>query len=130
MSNSDKKPPIQTIRNGGINVKLWEQQGKDAPFVTVNISKTYKDKSGNFKESQSFNAQDIDKLVAVLTKLQQELGKWQDYYRETGKAAPEPRVQTMAEKRDAALAQAQSAPKAHPQDRTQEHAPTQAEPEQ
>ena len=129
MSTSDKKPPLQTLRQGAVNVKLWEQQGKDSPFVTVNISKTYKDKSSKFKESQSFNAQDIDKLAALMPKLQQELGKWQDYYRETGKEKPEPRPQTMAEKRDAALAQAQSAPQQN-QDRIQEHAPTQAEPEQ
>ena len=129
MSTSDKKPPIQTMRNGGVNVKLWEQQRKDSSFVIVNISKTYKDRDGKFKEGYSFNVQDVDKLAALMPKLQQELGKWQDYYRENGKSAPEPRPQTMAEKRDAALAQAQSAPQQN-QDRTQEHAPTQAEPEQ
>lgn len=137
-----KNQPLQKFRDGAVNATLWEQTTKDdkASFVTVTISKSYKDNNGAFKEGKSFTAQDIGKLETMLPTIKEETQKWQDYYRAIGRAPdtaqPEKSAPTqqndMVAQRDAAMKQAQDARNtgASPaQKNTQEHAPSQGEPE-
>ena len=136
-----KNQPLQKLRNGAVNASLWEQTTKDnnKAFVTVSISKTYKTPKG-FKEGRSFSAKDLENLKDILPKVQEEVDKWQDYYRAIGRApdAPQPEKtakapeNNMVAKRDAVMKQAQEARQSTPsqsQEYTQHYAPNQGEPD-
>jgi len=127
MSESKGKPPLQTIRTGGLSVNLWEQRDQDGKaFVTVNISKIYKDKEGNFRNGGSFGEKDLETLKTVIVNVQEELQKWKDYYRETGQARetdpPKNKQLDMAAKRDEVMREAAQA-KENGQSHIPENAP-------
>jgi hypothetical protein len=73
-----KKTPLQSWKNGSVNVQLWEQQGKDGhTYVNASISKSYwNHKTGNWQQTSSFNAQDVQKLQSMLPEVQQEMTRW------------------------------------------------------
>lgn len=127
MSDTNKKPPLQTFRNQGVTAKIWEQHGPKGAFTTVSIGKSYKDKSsGQYREGHSFTEKDLVILQGMLPQIQHETAKWKAYFneaeqghqaeatpRQQPQAQPQPQPERatddMASKRDAALAQAQQA---------------------
>lgn len=126
--------PLQRLRDGGVNVTFWEQQTKkDTSFVTINISKTYKDKQGNFREGQSFTANDINKIATLMPVIQQKAQQIEAYFKETGRTPENPKPQNdMAAKRDEVMKSAKDARASHPSqshENTQEHAPNKGEPD-
>lgn len=73
MGKDEKKdekaaPPIKKFTAGGITASVWENKKDDETFKTITIQKRYKDKDGNFKDSTSFNTNDVRKLECVLGK--------------------------------------------------------------
>lgn len=136
--SDNKKAPLQTFKEGAATIKLWENQVDDRSFVTASIGKLYKDeKSGQWRETKSFNSRDLENLQKILPESMRELENWREYYNMTNpereKAEPEKnealakrdallaeKQQTMAEARDAAMNQASR----NDGDRTQEHAPS------
>ena len=42
MITEQKKAPVQTLRDGAMFVKLWEQQGSKGPYVTATTGRTFK----------------------------------------------------------------------------------------
>ena len=139
MTENKKNAPIQSFKDGAVTIKLWEQQAGNRSFVNASIGKLYKDeKSGQWRESRSFNGNDLLKLQNLLPEAQKEFRQWQDYFNTINPEAEkevEPRKnealakrdallaekqQTMAEARDAAMSQATR----EDGDRTQEHAPS------
>lgn len=83
MSNhtQQKAPPIQTLRDGGVVVKLWEQQSQNGPFVTATLGRIYKDKqTGDFRESRSLSATDMEKAQKLMAEASQVMARWNDHY--------------------------------------------------
>jgi hypothetical protein len=82
MSDEAKKQPLGTFKDGAVTVKLWEQNAKGDTYINASIGKLYKDdKTGQWKESRSFNETDLLKLQAMLPEVRQEIQQWQDYFR-------------------------------------------------
>ncbi len=82
-TQNKKQPPLQTFKDGAVNIKLWKQDFEDKTFVNASIGRIYKDKTtGEFKETRSFNDTDLLKLQAMIPQARQELNRLQDYYRE------------------------------------------------
>jgi len=144
--SDQKSPPLQTFRDGAIFVKVWEQQGKNGPYVTATMGRTYQDdRTGEYGDARSFTGTDLLKLQALMGEAHKEMTQWRDYYRVTGRtrdpdqteqqtdpqagpqaeqAAPDPTAQqSMAAQRDAALAQAKQPDRG--QSRSRERTPEQ-----
>ena len=102
-------PPLQTFRDGAVSVKLWRQESPDnGPFVSATIGRTYRDQAtGEYRESRSLSGTDMLKAQALLGEAHREAGKWRQYFREVGRqqGAPEPQQSEPVSERDAALQQ-------------------------
>ena len=87
-------------------VKLWRQESEKGPFVSATLGRTHRDKeTGEYREYRSLSGTDVLKGHALLLEAHREIGKWREYYRETGELAPQP-AKNLAAERDAAMAQA------------------------
>ena len=121
MSEDRNKGPIQTLRDGALFVKLWEQQGPKGPYVTATLGRTYKnEQTGEYGESRALSGSDVLRAQALLGKANEEMILWREYHKEIGRqqqpeqaepqaetAAPEKQpAQGLAAQRDAALASA------------------------
>lgn len=139
MSEDQKRAPIQTLRDGAVVIKLWEQNGKNGPYVSATLGRTYKnEQTGEFGESRSLSGSDILKAQALLGEANKEMILWRNYYKErerqtdqapseSPEAAPSRNAQPaemqpakgLAAQRDAALANA----KPTARDRSTDHGP-------
>ena len=117
MSDEKQKGPIQTLRDGPLVVKLWEQQGPKGPYVTATLGRTYRnEQTGEYGESRSLGGADVLRAQALLGEANKEMIQWRDYYKEVErqkqpelsdpasepKREPEP-AQGLAAQRDAVL---------------------------
>lgn len=61
---SQKKAPIQTVRDGAVGLKIWENLSSEGrPFYNITIARTYTDKAtGDIRETKSLRPNDLDKL--------------------------------------------------------------------
>ena len=69
----EKNQPEKKFRAGGISVAVWKNESKDSKgvsreFRSVSFEKGYKDKSGEWKSTNSLHASDIPKAIVVLSK--------------------------------------------------------------
>ncbi len=76
MSN-DK--PVSKFRFGSISAAIWENEtvgddGEPKTWATVTLQRVYKDKDGNFQNTDSLRLQDIPKAVAVLQAAYTQIG--------------------------------------------------------
>ncbi|NRA30146.1 MAG: hypothetical protein HRU11_07765 [Parvularculaceae bacterium] len=92
MTEEKNHGPIQTLSNGAVKVKIWEQQGENGSFPTVSISKTYRDRqTGELRDGQSFTATDVLKLEKLMPKAYEEIERWTEYFK--GQQQPIPQQQ-------------------------------------
>lgn len=121
MSEDKKQAPIQTLRDGAVVVKLWQQDGKDGPFVTATLGRTFQDKAtGEYGESRSLGGSDVLKGHALLLDAHREMGKWREYFKEAAvKDAPQ-QEQGLVAQRDAAMAGAKQPDRTGAPDRSPE----------
>lgn len=115
-------PPLQTFRDGAVSVKLWRQESpENGAFVSATIGRTYRDQAtGEYRESRSLSGTDMLKAQALLGQAHGEAVKWRQYFRETERqqSAPQPEKTEPVAERDAALQQqlpgSESLPQAQP----------------
>lgn len=58
-----KNKPVDTIRDGALKVTIWRNFGDNGTFYTSELSRTYTDENGAFKDSHSLSG--TDDLVAA-----------------------------------------------------------------
>ena len=72
MTENKKMEPVHKERAGAIEVSVWEneKEGKNGKFKTHNVtfSRGYKDKAGEWQNTQSLNVGDVPKLMVCLQK--------------------------------------------------------------
>lgn len=100
------QPPLQTLRDGAVSVKLWRQESDEhGAFVSATIGRTYRDQAtGEYRESRSLSGTDMLKAQALLGEAHREAVKWRQYFRETERerGPPEPERTGPVAERDAA----------------------------
>ena len=70
---TEKNKPAHTIRRpGGLKLTIWKNDGEHGPFYTSNLSRSYKDESGQWKETTSFHQHDL----LYLSKMADEAETW------------------------------------------------------
>lgn len=69
--------PEQKFQAGGISASVWKNEatfdGKQVATHSVTLQKRYKDKSGEWKNSNSLSERDLPNAVVVLTKAYEHL---------------------------------------------------------
>ncbi len=60
---SQTQKPIHQIRVGSIRASIWEQSSDQGPFLTVTFSRSYKDKTGQWKNGHSYLPHDLETLM-------------------------------------------------------------------
>jgi hypothetical protein len=65
--------PVKAFRSGTVQVSIWENEsltdeGQVQSFKTVSFDRRYKDKSGEWKSSNSLRANDLPKATLLLNK--------------------------------------------------------------
>jgi len=76
---SDKAKPAHKIWHRNILVTIWKNDGKNGPFYSVTLSRSYK-QGEEWKESSSYDEDDL----LLLTELAKEAHAWM---RQAGQAA-------------------------------------------
>ena len=55
----DNQKPAFTLRDGLIKVTAWEKTGDNGTFYNIDLTRSYKDSGGDWKESTSFTGGDV-----------------------------------------------------------------------
>ena len=55
MSNA----PAKKFRIGFLTAAVWKNDGQDRPFYTVDLTRSYKDKDGEYQNGTSLNHADL-----------------------------------------------------------------------
>lgn len=53
----------------GVQATVWDNINEDRIFRSVNFKRRYKDKDGNWQDSDSFNMQDLMSLKTIIDKI-------------------------------------------------------------
>jgi len=60
---TQKNEPVKKVRYGRIEVAIWKNEGKERPFYTTTLTRSYKDDDGTWKQSSSLSGSEL--LVAA-----------------------------------------------------------------
>ena len=55
--------PLHHIRVGSVRASIWENPSEKGPFLSVTFSRSYKDRSGQWHNGQSYFGRDLDALI-------------------------------------------------------------------
>ncbi len=71
--NIDKNMPEKTFRASPVSATIWANEattkdGETKMFRTISLERTYKDKDGNWKKTNSLRTNDLPKAMLVLNK--------------------------------------------------------------
>lgn len=95
MSEEKKNAPIQTLRDGAIVVKLWQQEGKNGPYVSATLGRTYQnEQTGEYGESRSLSGSDVLKAQALLGEANKEMVQWREYHKELDRQEQPEKIET------------------------------------
>jgi len=75
---TNNKPEIK-FRAGAISASIWQnkgqnkQTGEEVSFNTISLQRVYKDKTGNWKNTNTFRVSDLPKAALVIRKAYEHL---------------------------------------------------------
>jgi hypothetical protein len=77
--NGEKNRPLYDYRSGRVQGAIWDREGPNGETrYQLSLYRSFTDKEGNWKQTTSFDPQDIQYVKAIITKaeetLTQELG--------------------------------------------------------
>ena len=75
--NEDKNKPEFKLRAGSVALTVWNNElknnsGESTGYKTVTITRAYKTKNGDWKNTTSLRMNDLPKLILLLTKAYEE----------------------------------------------------------
>jgi hypothetical protein len=59
------KKPSNTLRCGNIKATIWQNVSEKGPFFATTFSRPFKDQSGVWRNSTSFDLNDLEALVTL-----------------------------------------------------------------
>lgn len=57
--------PLQTIRDGALKATIWRNANDKGDFISVTLSRIYKDHEGNFKETNSLSGSELLRIARL-----------------------------------------------------------------
>lgn len=64
MDNEQKKPEL-VHRDGSLKATVWRNEGEKGPYFTTSFARTYADKEGKPRDTQSFSQTDLLRLAEL-----------------------------------------------------------------
>lgn len=64
MDTQPKKPEF-VHRDGSLKATVWRNEGEKGPYFTTSFARTYTDKDGNPRDTQSFSQTDLLRLAEL-----------------------------------------------------------------
>ncbi len=59
------KKPATMLRCSHIKATIWQNAGENGPFYSATFSRTFKDRSGAWRNAASFGLHDLEALMNV-----------------------------------------------------------------
>lgn len=69
------KPPVAKIRLGLINANIWQRNTGEDVFYSVTFDRRYRDKQGEWRSTQSYNADNLLTLSKLADQAHTEIAK-------------------------------------------------------
>ena len=63
MANHNK--PLHTLRRGGMKAAIWLNDGITGPFFSTTFSRSFKDRTGAWRNASSFGFSDLEALMTL-----------------------------------------------------------------
>ena len=60
------KKPFHTLRSGGMKAAIWLNDGIKGPFFSTTFSRSFKDRTGAWRNASSFGFSDLDALTTLM----------------------------------------------------------------
>lgn len=109
-NTSSTNRPVATHRDGTISIKVWRNFARDGrPVYSTTIQRTYSDpKTGEPRDSHSLSRDDLLKLPELAGEARRSIRHFQEQDRTQNREMEQPdrHGQTLADERDAAMANA------------------------
>lgn len=64
--NQTNKGPERTFREGPVKATVWNNQGQNGDYYSTSVARTFKDKDGKLRESQSFQSSHLPLVKEVI----------------------------------------------------------------
>lgn len=64
----ETKPRPKTVRDRDIKASIWRNEGEHGVFHSVSLARTYKDKNGNLRDTNSFIGTDLLRISEIARK--------------------------------------------------------------
>jgi hypothetical protein len=61
-----KQKPAHKIDLNGLRVTVWKNKGKNGDYYTVQLSRSFRDKKGNWKDTNSFGVRHLGAVRSLL----------------------------------------------------------------
>ncbi len=62
---SNKKEPLETLRDGALKATFWLNDGKNGKFITVTPGKTFETQDGKLKDSNSYSGTELLRMSEI-----------------------------------------------------------------
>lgn len=69
--------PADTVRDGALKATIWKNSGERGDFYSTQLSKSYQDREGNWRDGQSFTKDDLPKLGILTNQAYTRIGEMQ-----------------------------------------------------
>lgn len=61
--------PLHSVRAGGIQIAVWQNDTAKGPMNSITIDKSYKDAKGEWQRTKNFKDSDLPKIVLGLNEV-------------------------------------------------------------
>jgi hypothetical protein len=65
-NSTENRKPVAKISSGSVRASVWVNKSKQGEYLTVNLTRSYKDKDGKYHNSTSFRPQDLEDVMEVM----------------------------------------------------------------
>lgn len=65
MTMEPKIRPVETFRDSKLKASVWRNEGKEGPYYTVTLAKTYEDRNGRLQDSHSFTGGELLRVAEL-----------------------------------------------------------------
>ena len=94
--NTEKQRPVESFRDGAIQVAVWPRKGSNGIFYEIDRSRSYKDKDGEWQKTTLISDRDMlkaryleEQAYAAIQRLKDQDRALQAYQRDGEQDAPE-----------------------------------------
>ncbi|MEX2206688.1 MAG: hypothetical protein WEF50_10720 [Myxococcota bacterium] len=66
----DKQKPAHKIDLNGLRASIWKNEGKNGAYFTVQLSRSFRDSKGKWKDTSSFGVRHIPAVRTLLEQVE------------------------------------------------------------